>query len=172
MMELRAGAARVLVDEQDGGRVKSCSIAGQELLRGEPPVAGTPGTIWSGSFLMAPYGGTLENACGVFRGRPWEVPVNCGPHSVHGLVHDVAWTQTGPGLLVADLDGRWPFGGEVRQRFELEESSLRITASLHCRDRAMPGALGFHPWFARERAAASPAQLEFDARTRFETGLA
>jgi aldose 1-epimerase len=43
----------------------------------------------------------------------------------------------------------WPFGGRVRQRIRLAADHLELHAVITAGPRAMPAALGWHPWFQR-----------------------
>ncbi|MER7209014.1 hypothetical protein ABT340_18285 [Streptosporangium sp. NPDC000239] len=173
MIELTAGAAAVRVDPEDGGRLTSLRVGDAELLgAGGAGPAGLD-RIMYGSFLMAPFVGRLEGARFTFAGREWTVPANLAPHALHGLVFDRPWTVDGTATLGAavgaaigiELDGRWPFGGAVRQEFELTPDALTVRATVTNERRAMPAIVGFHPWFAR-RIDGGP-ELAY----RFEPGL-
>ena len=64
--------------------------------------------------------------------------------------------------LATDLGPPWPFGGRVRQRFELTDDSLSITAEVTATDTAMPAMIGWHPWFRRQLDRGGPAELHVE----------
>jgi aldose 1-epimerase len=165
MIELSAGDAAIRVDPADGGRLVSLRVGDAELLG--TGGAGVPGLdqIMYGSFLMAPFVGRLEGARFPFGGREWTVPANIAPHALHGLVFDRPWTVDGAGAIGIELDGRWPFGGTVRQEFELRQDTLTVRATVANERRSMPAIVGFHPWF-RRRIDGGP-----EVAYRFEPGL-
>ncbi|MFF0575541.1 aldose 1-epimerase [Streptosporangium saharense] len=149
MIELTAGNAAIRVDPADGGRLTSLRVGDAELLGAGGPGPGGLDQIMHGSFLMAPFVGRLEGARFTFAGREWTVPANLAPHALHGLVFDRPWTVDGPAAIGIELDERWPFGGAVRQEFELTRDALTVHATVTNERRAMPAIVGFHPWFAR-----------------------
>ncbi len=161
-----AGRSSIVVDPADGARLTSLRVEGTEVLGGTTPAPGLPAGIFSGSFLMAPFVGRADRGRFDFAGSSWSVPTNAGPHALHGLVFDRSWRVDGDELVV-DLDGRWPFGGTVRQRFELGSGELTVTATISNEERSMPAVLGFHPWFTERLADGSPASFDFEPGTRF-----
>ncbi|MGH8025920.1 MAG: aldose epimerase, partial [Pseudoxanthomonas sp.] len=52
-------------------------------------------------------------------------------------------------------DERWPFGGTARQTLQVEPRRLRLTLRLEADETAMPGVIGWHPWFRK------PDRIEF-----------
>lgn len=148
MSSWTSGRAAIEVHEDDGGRLASLRVDGRELLGASTPAPGLPAEIFSGSFVMAPFVGRLRGGRFTFAGREHAVPTNAGPHALHGLTVDRAWQRDGEDLVV-ELDHRWPFGGTVRQSFDLRDDGLTVTASVANEQRSMPAVLGFHPWFAR-----------------------
>jgi aldose 1-epimerase len=168
---LEAGDARLEVSPSDGGRMRSLSVGGHELL-----VASSPeGPIYWGCYAMAPWAGRLRDGRFEFAGREYNVPVNLPPHAIHGVVFDRPWRVDDARAISIDLDSRWPFGGRVVQRFELQPDRLDVTLELHA-DEPMPGVVGWHPWFRRRLVDGDPGvRLAFDARTmlqRDEDGIA
>jgi aldose 1-epimerase len=165
---LRANRASATVDPNDGGRLVSLMVDSVELLTAGIPGEGMPTGWYHGSFPMAPYAGRVKNGRFVFHGAEHQLPRNAEPHAGHGLVFDVPWTVEDSSVdrltCCARLDDRWPFGGEVRQTFALDDGGLSVLLELANDSRAMPGSLGLHPWFRRDlgngpvRLAFSPAQ--------------
>jgi len=168
-----AGGSSLVVDPADGARLVSLRVDGTEVLGGTSPAPGLPDGIFSGSFLMAPFVGRADHGRVEVGGRVWTLPTNAGPHALHGFVFDRAWTVDGDELVV-DLDGRWPFGGTVRQRFDLRPEQLTVTATVGNEKRSMPAVLGFHPWFTDRLEDGSPGSFDFRPGTRYvcdDTGI-
>lgn len=148
---LRAPGASATVDLGRGGRVASLVVAGRELLVG--PTGPDDRSFGWGCFLMAPWVGRLEAGRLPWRGVVHQLPRNHGRNAIHGLVVDVPWVLGRVGVaevgLSCQLDpAAWPFGGEVRQRLELDANHLILEAEIVA-ERAMPAAMGWHPWFRR-----------------------
>lgn len=167
MITLSSERATLTVDPSDGGRMISLLVDGREILGRSEPVPGMPVGIFSGSFVLAPFIGRLRHGSFSFEGREYRVPLNAGEHAIHGLAFDVPWDRDGDDLVLA-FDDRWPFGGEVRQSFDLRDDGLTVTATVSNEERRMPACVGFHPWFAR---AAGHDELTYDVQPgpRYET---
>lgn len=154
---LRAGDVRAVLSPGDGGRLASLVVRGRERIVARRPAApGEPDTLW-GCFVMAPWAGRVAHARLEWDGEVHALPRNLGRHSIHGVVYDVPWTVDDAGPAAASLSvplapERWPLGGRVSARYELTETSLELRAALSAGERAMPAALGWHPWFARPPA--------------------
>ena len=151
MLELTAGDARATIEPARGGRVSSLRLGDRELLV-PPPDPHDVAIPW-GLYLMAPWPGRLADGRLRFRGRTYQLARTHGRHAIHGLLWASPWAVEQAGAtdvaLRVGLDrGGWPFGGEVRHRIRLEPGALTLEASILA-DRAMPAALGWHPWFQR-----------------------
>jgi aldose 1-epimerase len=168
---LGAGDARLEISPRDGGRIRSLTVGGHELL-----VTGSPdGPIFWGCYPMAPWAGRLRDGRFSFSGRDYEVPRNLPPHAIHGVVFDRPWRRVDERTLAIDLDARWPFPGRVLQRFDLRPDGLDATLELYA-DAPMPGIVGWHPWFRRRLADGdADVRLELEARSmlvRDSSGIA
>jgi len=119
---LEAGSARLEVSPADGGRVSSFRLDGRELI-----ARVDDGPIWWGSYPMVPFAGRIRRGVFTFRGRRYELPLNMGPHAIHGVVFDRPWEVVSGSELRIRLDAPWPFAGTVTQRFELEPDRARFT---------------------------------------------
>lgn len=159
MIELRSGRAVAQVDVAGGGRLATLRFAGTEILSGTGN-AQVPAAMRDGSFVMAPFAGRLPTSTLVYDGTACELEPTLGGLPAHGLVFDRPWTQVDEATIRIGLADLWPFGGQVEQHFELRDSALTVTATLRNDERTMPGALGFHPWFARYNDGAA-AELDF-----------
>lgn len=157
MIDLSAGPARMSLDEDRGGRVASLSIDRAPIIVGAPD--GVDSGIRWGCFLMAPWAGRIGGGRLAWRGSTYELPRRDGSNAIHGLVYDRQWrcetAESTRAVLSTSLgDASWPFGGEVRQRFELSEDSLHATAEVTV-DTTAPVIVGWHPWFQRGEHDAS-----------------
>jgi aldose 1-epimerase len=147
-VHLRAGAVSVDVDETCGGRLASLHVAGRERLVGR-----TDDVFRWGSYPMAPWAGRVADARVADTGIA--LRANHGPHAMHGVVYDVPWTVghadgSRVALRCALPRDRWPPGGVAEQGIALSPGALELTLRVCAGDTAMPAALGWHPWFARE----------------------
>lgn len=154
---LEAGAARVTIDPEQGGRMASLGLDGLEVLVGEAEVDGEP-TLW-GCYPMVPWAGRVREGRFTFEGREHTLPREAPPHAIHGVGHRSPWEVTGPHSLRLDLDGRWPFGGVVTQEFVLTAAALTLTMAVTATDQAMPVLAGWHPCFRPRLDRGGPARL-------------
>lgn len=173
-MILEAGATRLEIRPEDGGRIRSLLVDGLELLVTE----GHGPRMW-GCYPMAPWAGRIRDGQFTFRGRNVELPRNDPPNALHGTVFERPWTVTGPTSLTIDLGPTWPFAGHLTQTFELAPDALTVTMHLEA-EVAMPAVLGWHPWFRRTLdldggRSSAPADLGLQAASMYvrdEVGIA
>ncbi len=116
---LEAGGARLEIRPQDGGRIRSLTVDGIELL-----ITEGYGPIMWGCYPMAPWAGRIRDGRFTFRGRDVQLPLTMPPHAIHGTVFDRPWQVTGPASLAIDLGPDWPFPGRLTQTFELADDRL------------------------------------------------
>jgi aldose 1-epimerase len=157
VIELSAGDLNVVVSPADGGRVASVQHSGRELL-----VAHQDQPMSWGCFPMVPWAGRIRRGHFTFAGRSYTVPVNLGPHSLHGVTFDRPWEQESADTLAIEFDERWPFGGHAVQQFELVPGALMATIEVHAGRQSMPAQAGWHPWFVR------PVEVDVDAGSMYE----
>ncbi len=170
---LEAGDARLTVSPEDGGRMTSLVVDGDELLvtEGEGPIR------W-GCYPMAPFAGRIRDGRFTFRGREVRLPLNLGPNAIHGTVFTRPWTAIGPDRMTVDLGPDWPFPGRIEQVFHLDPGGLDVEMRLEA-EAPMPASIGWHPWFrrrlagtaARSRPDSDEAVLDVESPTMFERGL-
>jgi aldose 1-epimerase len=154
VIELANGSASLLIDPEHGGRAASLKAGGRELL--VPYVEGV-GSIGWGCYLMAPWPGRLRDGLLDWDGRRYQLRQTLGRHAIHGVVYDRPWTVERATDTEAELScelepAGWPLGGTARQRFHLDADGLTLQAEVVAdvgAGRAMPAALGWHPWFRR-----------------------
>ena len=143
---LEAGPATVELDADDGARLTSLRLDGQELL-----VTGTGGGFGYGCFVMAPWAGRLRDGRATALGRSIEVPREPDDgHGRHGLVHSRSWDRTGPASweVTVPPEPGWFASVHLRQDLELSPDRLELTLTASV-DAPTPLTIGWHPWFRR-----------------------
>ncbi|WP_129841263.1 aldose 1-epimerase [Streptomyces sp. RFCAC02] len=165
---LRAGDTELTVRPDQGGRIASLRVGGTELLR--------QGDRY-GSFVMAPWCGRTRD--GRFHNGTSEhrMPLDAGPHAIHGTVRHRAWrTVTADdtsAALVTDLTDPWPYPGRVTQLVELapDGGGVTLTLGVETLGDSFPAQAGWHPWFLRSLTpGGSEVRLAFDAEWQEERG--
>jgi aldose 1-epimerase len=163
-IRLQAGETTAAVDPAAGGRLTSLVIGGQEIV-----VQHGSDTFHWGSFPMAPWVGRLRHGRLDVDGRTVQLPVNAGPHALHGLVTEQTWTVTRADEHSAELfvelghgEDPWPWPCRVQQSVSLAEDRLDFRLSVTS-EQPMPADIGWHPWFLRDLTTATgtvSAQLD------------
>ena len=168
-MLLETKDARTAIDLASGGRLASFAVDGRELL-----VTSDADAFRWGCYAMAPFVGRLRDGRFEHAGRIWQLPLNMAPHAIHGIVYDRPWRQLDACTIETELGAPWPFAGRVIHRFDLQPGRLTFRLELQA-EEPMPGALGWHPWFARRPVAVAPdappageLELEFEAGAMYE----
>ncbi|MDB1086036.1 aldose 1-epimerase [Streptomyces sp. ACA25] len=167
-VHLRAADTDVTVRPDQGGRLSSLLVGGTELLRqGER----------FGSFVMVPWCGRMDR--GQFRNGDavHRMPLNAGPHAMHGTVRTQSWrttrTSARSAVFLTELTPPWPWPGTVTQVVELAEDggSLTLTLGVETAGESFPAQAGWHPWFLRRLSpGGSEAELDFTAAWQEERG--
>ncbi|RKN36907.1 aldose 1-epimerase [Streptomyces hoynatensis] len=167
-VRLRAADCELTLRPDQGGRISSLRVRGTELLRqGER----------FGSFVMAPWCGRTGE--GRFRngGTVHQLPLDAGPHAIHGTVRHREWRVAGAdetsAALFTDLADPWPYRGRVTQLVELapDGGSLSLTLGVETLGDSFPAQAGWHPWFLRRLSPeGEEARIEFDAAWQEERG--
>lgn len=153
--------------DPEGGRLSSLEIGGVEVLvtDGEKP------TRW-GSFPMIPWCGRLPGGVLYHAGNEYRFPLTNPQHANHGQAHmqrwDIADASDTVVKLTTRLESPWVFGGLVRQRFELDGSTLSIEVQIEAEEYAMPIMAGWHPWFRRRLEIGGDAELRVRPGRRYE----
>ncbi|WP_327375458.1 aldose 1-epimerase [Streptomyces sp. NBC_01216] len=163
---LTADDAELTIDPDNGCRIESLRIGGHELLRqGEG----------YGSFPMVPWCGRMAN--GRFRNgaTSHQLPLDAGPHAIHGTGRNATWKTVRTGEREAaftyDLAEPWPYPGRVTQLFELSEDALTLTLGVEAADDSFPAQAGWHPWFRRNLGdGGQDLRLDFTADWQEERG--
>jgi aldose 1-epimerase len=160
--ESEAGAARVRVDAEAGGRVASLRVEDLELLvpKGADPLR------W-GLYPMAPFAGRVRRGRFRFAGIERTLATNLPPHAIHGTVFTRPWRDDGGGRFSIDLGAGWPFAGRALQEVSLAPDALSLRLEVHSDGEAFPASLGWHPWFPRRLARGEAVALRIPARAMY-----
>ena len=86
LLAISSGDASARIDPANGGRVTSLVLRGTELVAGEQP--GFGGFEW-GIYPMVPFAGRVRDGMLSHRGTRHRLPLNAGPHAMHGFGHDL-----------------------------------------------------------------------------------
>ncbi|MDT0320457.1 aldose epimerase family protein [Streptomyces millisiae] len=170
-VRLRAADTELTVRPDEGGRLSSLRVGGLELLRqGER----------FGSFVMAPWCGRTREGRFSNGTTTHQLPVNAGPHAIHGTVRNRPWRLVSAddrsAALVCDLGGgsdAWPYRGRVSQLVELAEdgSGLTLTLGVETLGDSFPAQAGWHPWFLRTLSPeGKDVTIDFTAEWQEERG--
>ncbi|MCE7080836.1 aldose 1-epimerase [Streptomyces sp. ST2-7A] len=167
-MRLTAGDTEVTVLPDEGARLSSLRIKGTELLR--------PGDRF-GSFVMVPWCGRTRHGEIRDGGRVHQLPVDAGPHAIHGTVRRRRWHTAAvdehSAAMVVDLSDPWPWPGRVTQTVRLAEDggSLTLALGVETSGDSFPAQAGWHPWFLRRPIPDGPeARIDFTPAWQEERG--
>ncbi len=162
-LELRAGAARLMLAPEVGAAITAYEWNGEPVLRPTPEDALAAGDVRRFSFYpLLPFSNRVAYARlhwnkVVYPLRRYLAEV---PHAIHGNGWRRRWTvaEEAPARATLELahtaageSGReWPFAYRARQTFSLEADSLAITLWIaNAGDAPFPCGLGWHPFFPR-----------------------
>lgn len=136
------------VSPADGGRVATLKVGGTDLIVGPDP--SLPATGW-GSYPMVPWAGRVRRGRFTFDGVEYQLPINFAPHAIHGTGFEQPWEVVARDARSVAIGCRlgWELGGESEQMIELADDSLTCTLIVRAAGRAMPAAIGWHPWFVK-----------------------
>lgn len=161
---VRIGNGRITVEvrPEHGGRVGQITVDGVDLLVGEGEGRPDPDSPLSwGSYPMVPWAGRIRSGRFTFDGESHQLPINFETHAIHGVGFSSAWSvrDTAPDRVSLELEmpegAAWPFGGIARQTISVTDETVRMELSVTAVDRAMPAAIGWHPWFRK------PSHVDF-----------
>lgn len=154
LIHIGNGTLAVTIAPHAGGRIVQILCEGIEWLAGYSE-ANAAMIAW-GSYPMLPWAGRIRHGRFRFDGQTYQLPINLGPHAIHGVGFALPWevaahTPTRAELVLAlPADERWPFGGAARQRMTVEGRTLRLELAVTAGAQAMPKpVLGWHPWFLK-----------------------
>lgn len=112
----------------------------------------------SGAFPLIPYSNRIRNASFSFQNSTYQLPPHpvASPHTLHGICQTLPWRVTGfsQGMIkmAVEYSGpHWPWPIRAEQRYTLHDDRLDIRFALkNIGVTAMPGGIGFHPYFLAE----------------------
>ncbi len=142
------GDTVVEVHPELGGRVGSISVEGRELL-----VSGDASShpMQWGSFPMVPWAGRVRAGRFTFEGAPVQLPLDLPPHAIHGSGYRTPWevvhqdADADQVVLACPLEGE--LGGTAQQVIGVAAGSVTCELAVVAGARAIPGEVGWHPWF-------------------------
>lgn len=162
MITLRYAAFELELAPACGGSVAAFRMDGRDVLRPAPGVRGSAEAdpLEMAAFPLLPFPGRIAFGRFTFDGELIRLPANfpLEPHAIHGDGWKSRWlVQEGSTrhvtLRYEHREDDWPWSYRAEQRFELDTDGLSLQLSLANRSaRAMPAALGWHPYFPRTGA--------------------
>lgn len=159
VLELADGRWRLVVAPSQGGSILHCDHDGLPVLKPTvQPAAPGRAPYTCCHFPMIPFSNRVEN--GRFRFGDVAVQlapnVTGSPHALHGHGWQSAWQVTSQDATSCTLSFRrvpmpdWPWAYRGRQTIAVSGDAVRITLAIdNPGPSAMPGGLGFHPFFPR-----------------------
>lgn len=163
-----AGDVQLTVDGDDGARLSSLLLRGQELLH-----TGSGGGHLYGSFVMAPFAGRIRDARARYGSARIDVAAQPDDgHGLHGLVHSRPWQRVADDRWRVDVEAAdaghvgpsdtWFAALRIEQQLALTADALHLELTVEATDPA-PVTIGWHPWF-RRTIAGHPARIGLPAR--------
>jgi len=155
MMTIRSGPVAVDVDPMIGGALTGLRFHGRDVLRPTRGQIDVP--TRAACFPLVPFSNRIGWGRFEFGGRrvvlPPDVIANGAPHALHGLGWAEPWavlsSQADRISLTHRHDGSvwpWPYDAVQEIRCGADYVTLRLVLTNSGPD-AMPGGLGFHPYF-------------------------
>jgi len=161
-MHIDSGRAQMRMDLVHGGRLASLKVDGRELL-----VTASDDPRGWGCYLMAPWAGRVRAGQFTWKEQPVQLPVNCGPHSIHGTVLQRQWSVEENSVVSSLLGPDWPWAGTVRSRLALSSDQLLWTVEVSALEEPFPVVVGWHPWFRRELSPGVVLQHDVQAKAMY-----
>jgi aldose 1-epimerase len=165
-LELRVGAARLILAPEFGGAIAAYEWRGEPVLRPTPAGALAAGDVRRfSSYPLLPFsnriaGATLRWNNAVYPLRRYLDEL---PHAIHGNGWRRSWhvVEQAPARATLELAHtaagesarEWPFAYRARQTFALASDALAMTLSISNAGAVpFPFGLGWHPFFPRNPA--------------------
>lgn len=141
-----SGRGRAKFDLTDGCRLTQLVLEEHSLLVAK----GDRGPMHWGAFIMAPWTSLLPSS--EFEADAVRHRLAAGrPDSLwHGVARTASFELRPGGVMAATLGPPWPLGGTVDVAASISDSALELHLTLTAGSRAMPAAVGWHPWFRRD----------------------
>ena len=173
-IKLQAGRATLEIAPDRGGGIAGWSIGDGPVLHPRlDEVLALRYATGLGAYPLVPYSNRIAHGRFTWEGRDYQLPLDAGSNSIHGVGWESAWqpggvTPTSAALTLAHAPGpEWPFAFDAEQRFALTETSLawRMTVT-NRHDAPAPMGFGLHPYFPR----GDGCDLTFAAATVWRSG--
>ena len=147
----------IAIDLDQGARIASLQWRDLQFV---VPFRGNALT-W-GWYSMGPWAGRIKN--GIIRdasNSEYQLPVNLTPpNAIHGFGVTSNWQEIGKGRALLELPAPYK-GAIITQQIEILDDAVRWILEYQANGCELPAWLGFHPWFPRELARGSEAEIEF-----------
>ena len=172
LIDLEHGRTRAIIAPEAGGRLLRLNVFDGEqwlelLHAPDDPVKSVRDPLAWSSYPMAPWPGRVDVARFTWRGRLYQLEPNLGPHAIHGVTFDRAWTLEAVARrscrIAIDFDERWPFGGRAVQSFELRDEGIDQRMEIHATRAPFPAGAGWHARFRRDVRPGKDVRLRVDA---------
>ena len=166
MLTLRAGALCLEIDPDRGAAIRHLIRDGVAVMRPTPD--DKTDALDCASFPLVPFCNRIRDAEFSFQcvHANLEPTPETLPHALHGHGWRRPWKLEAAGRDDAVLGYRhspdgWPWAYEARLVYRLRPDGLHATLTLKNLDtRAMPGGLGFHPYFNRTPLTRLKAEVD------------
>lgn len=167
-LELRAGAARLLLAPEVGGAIAAYEWRGEPVLRPTSGTARAAGDVGGfASYPLLPFSNRIADARLHWARSTYRLQRHLAGerHAIHGNAWRRVWSvaERAPAWAKLELVHRasgqgaveWPFDYRAQQTFELAPDQLALTLSLtNSGGVPFPCGLGWHPFFPRNAATA------------------
>lgn len=154
MVELASGDTWVMLDPARGGAIAGYYSRGPA---GSVDWLVPADSLRPACFPLLPFASRIRNGEFRFSGQTVQLPANNPPeqHAIHGQAWQQPWVVTRQSAHHASCEfhhppGAWPWRYVARQKFTLEDRTLRINLELeNLSSTIMPAGMGLHPYFPR-----------------------
>lgn len=160
-ISIGSGEMICVIDPVAGGSVAALRLGALDLLRPAPPRHGSDfDALTYAAFPMLPFVGRIHHGQFAFHGRRVDLPANMPPepHAIHGHAWQAGWTVASVAdsralLTFEHASSAWPWSYRAAQEITVRDDTLSVTLKLtNLSDSAMPGGIGWHPYFPRAGA--------------------
>jgi len=168
MISLESDDWRLWISPENGASWMACEVRrGAEWLSLMPDCRGDDAPLGAASFCLAPYSNRIRDGHFVYAGDAIQLD-DAQKHAIHGAVRKLPWRTVSSSVdaAVCRIDSRehesfnWPWPMITTMDTRLASNSLTSTLTIENASlRPMPAGLGWHPYFTRTIAGASPTLL-------------
>lgn len=159
-MMLSSSEGELVLAPDQGGCVSAFRWKGHDILRPLGDQNGEAAPTDFAAFPLFPFSGRIENARFSFKNNDYALTPNFPPepHAIHGNAWLSRWElleqSNHSAHFFFEHDGSdWPWNFRAEQGFALTRNGLRVDLMLtNLSDSAMPGGIGWHPYFPRDNA--------------------